>query len=134
MGLFEKVKEKFHHDKDNENRMMTTENNQEKFGLVSNNGKPRNNMMDTISNEQGAKELGLKNNLDLQYNDEVKNKNLLTHSISNEQAQELSNGINIERDDSSPRNKLLDLTSNEEFKNDTASSTPLQKVNSDRLL
>lgn len=134
MGFIERLKEKFHHDKGNENRMMTTENNQEKFGLSSKNERPRNNMMDTISNEQGAKELGSKNNLDLQYDEEVKNKNLLTHSISNEQAQELSNGINIQNDNSSPRNKLLDLTSNEEFKNDTATSAPMEKVNSDRLL
>lgn len=133
MLLIEKIKEKYHNDYHNVNRMMYTENKQQKFGLDSNDI-PRNHMMDTISNEQGAEILGLKNNPDLQYPFEAVNRNLMTHTISNEQAIKLSNGEDIKFDHSKPRNKLLDMIPNEGFQNYSKTSKCLKTVNSDRLL
>ncbi|GAV27069.1 hypothetical protein PMKS-000530 [Pichia membranifaciens] len=74
-------------------------------------------MMDTVSNEQGAEVLGKKNNPDLEYSDETPNRNLMTHTISNEQGEQLAQGTDITRDDSQPRNKLLDIKGNEGFEN-----------------
>lgn len=136
MGIIDKIKDKFHHDADNTNRMMSTENNQQQFG-VDTDDKPRNHLLDTISNEQGAEILGKKNNPNLQYENEAINKNILTHTLSNEQAEDLAKGIDIKKDDSNPRNKLLDIQPNEEFRDiakDEIETEPATKVNSDRLL
>lgn len=131
--LIRKIKDKFHNDKSNVNLMMYTQNNQQKFGIDSNNI-PRNHMMDTISNEEGAKVLGLKNNPKLHYSEEAVNKNIMFHTISNEQADLLSKGYEINNDHSKPRNKLLDIIPNEDFENSEKTNNPLLSVNSDRLL
>ncbi|KAG0677527.1 hypothetical protein C6P40_000767 [Pichia californica] len=133
MGLIDNIKNKFHQDASNVNLMMYTKNNQQKFGLDSD-SIPRNHMMDTISNEQGAEVLGFRNNENLQYPFKAINRNLMTHTISNEQAEILANGIDIKEVNSKPKNKLFDIKSNEEFSNCKKSSKPLTKVNSDRLL
>lgn len=133
MGVIEKIKTKFHNDSTNKNRMMDTENNQQQFGDDTDN-KPRNRMMDTISNEQGSTVLGKLNNPDLEYPDEVVNRNVMTHSISNEQAEDLAQGVDITKDDSSPRNKLLDIEGNEDFGNSRKGDVPADTSNSDRLL
>lgn len=131
--LLSKIKTKFHNDKSNVNLMMYTQNNQQKFGIDSNNI-PRNHMMDTISNEEGAKFLGLKNNPQLHYPDQVINRNIMFHTISNEQAELLSKGYEINHDQSKPRNKLLDIIPNEVFENPKKTNNPLISVNSDRVL
>lgn len=110
---------------------MSTINNQQKFGLHTGDS-PRNRMMDSISNEQGAAIVGNRKVPDLEYSSTVINKNLMTHTISNEQADDLACGIDIHRDHSAPRNKLLDMKPNESF----GRSEPkfASGLNSDRLL
>lgn len=133
MGFLDKIKAKFHNDNSNKNRMLYTENNQEQFGADSDNN-PRNRMMDTVSNEQGAEVLGKKNNPDLEYSDETPNRNLMTHTISNEQGEQLAQGTDITRDDSQPRNKLLDIKGNEGFENPEKGGNFTGNTNSTRLL
>lgn len=133
MGFLDKIKAKFHNDSSNKNRMLYTENNQEQFGVDADDT-PRNRMMDTISNEQGAEVLGKKNNPGLEYSEETPNRNLMTHTISNEQAEELAQGTDITKDDSEPRNKLLDIEGNEGFVNPEKGTNFTGKANSTRLL
>ena len=131
MGLLNRIEEKFHNDKHNTNRMMSTINNQQKFGFYTGDS-PRNRMMDTISNEQGASLVGNRKVPNLEYSSTVVNRNLMTHTISNEQAEDLACGIDIRKDRSAPRNKLLDLRPNESF----GRSQPklFAGLNSDRVL
>ncbi|KAG0687047.1 hypothetical protein C6P40_002961, partial [Pichia californica] len=132
MGFFDKIKQKFHDDSHNKNRMMNTESNQQKYGMTEGEANvPRNNMMDTVSNEQGAKILGKENNSSLEYDTEGnnQNKNIMTHTLSNEQAEALSQGVDVAHDDSAPRNKLLDIIPNETVGNVSVEDSP--KPNSD---
>lgn len=133
MSLVGRVKEKFHNDKHNKNRMMYTISNQQKFGMDGDDS-PRNRMMDTVSNEQGAVSIGAKKNSALNYDAEVVNKNLMTHTISNQQAEYLASGINIHKDRSAPRNKLLDIKPNQVLHSAHYEYDTNPKLNSNRVL
>lgn len=132
MGLFDKVKAKFHHDSSNKNRMMETENNKQEFNIPTDD-KPRNRMMDTVSNEQGAQYAQQVNNPGGKMNETGVNKNLMTHTLSNEQAELLASGNDIMHDNEPPKNKLFDIQPNEgTYDNNVPNYKTPQ--NSDRLL
>ena len=137
MGFFDKIKEKFHHDKENtKNRLLETENNKQQFGVPTDDS-PRNRMMDTVSNEQGAMYAQRRDSPGAPVLEPPKKeeKNLLYHSLSNEQADKLSKGIPIgddNDDDGRPKNKLLDVNPNDGITDNNVAGDV--KLNSDRLL
>ena len=130
MGIIEKIKTKLspHHGEDKPRvRLLETENNKQQFGVPTEDT-PRNRMMDTVSNEQGA-QYALEQKLGRDIDTSGENKNVMTHTLSNEQAEELAGGIT--RDDEPPRNKLLDVQPNDGIVDNNVAQT---KLNSSRVL
>jgi hypothetical protein len=112
MGFFEKIKKKFHKDADNHNRLLTTENNKQQFGVPTDD-EPRNRMMDTVSNQQGAEYAAKETNPNETVTDKLEvNKNNLFNTLSNEDADKVSQGVDITKEHAEPRNKLLDVEPN----------------------
>lgn len=130
MGFLDKVKSKFQHDKSNTNRMMETENNKQQFDVPTDD-KPRNRMMDTISNEQSA-EYSEKKKFGKDDLDSNTNKHLMTHTLSNQDAEYIANKGELPPDEA-PRNKLLDITPNGENPDNTVPG-PVDNLNSNRVL
>lgn len=135
MGVFDKIKEKFHKSgEDNKNRLLDTENNRQQFGVPTDD-KPRNRMMDTISNEQGAVYAQRENSpsgANLLEVPKGSEKNTLYHSLSNGQAENLSQNKLVDDDGSNrPKNTLLDVEPNEGV---VDNAVPGVKLNSDRVL
>lgn len=131
MGVWDKIKQKFHNEPENKNRMMGTENNKQEFGVPTD-AEPRNRMMDTISNEQGAEFARQQQDPTENVADKLNpNKNTLTHTLSNEDAEKIASGANPLHEDTKPKNKLFDLEPNDRGIDNVASGDiPL---NSDRV-
>lgn len=112
MGLFQKIKQKFHRDADNTNKLMSTENNKQQFGVPTDD-EPRNRLMDTISNTQGAEYAAKERNPNETVTDKLEvDKNNLYNTLSNKSASEAAQGIDIAAQKEPPTNALLDTEPN----------------------
>ncbi|GMM31273.1 hypothetical protein DAMA08_040180 [Martiniozyma asiatica (nom. inval.)] len=148
MGFLQNLKEKLLPSKQNTNRLFHTKSNKDELNSTivdskhqEDYDKPRNRMMDTLSNEQLAEEArGSSLGID--------NKNLMTKTLSNTQAAEFANGAstdaimsNEKNFDVGPlgatkrKNEMIDTKPNDE-ENLRASATPVpeEPLNSDRVL
>lgn len=131
MGFIEKFKKAFNLNKDNENRLLVTENNKQQFGVPTDD-EPRNRMMDAVSNEQGAIYAREQANGGADISDKLdKDPYTLKHTFANEDAERFAKGEDIE--DDPPKNKLLDTRGNEQLEDVPDNSVPGVALNSDRI-
>ncbi|TID30024.1 hypothetical protein CANINC_001393 [Pichia inconspicua] len=132
MGFLDKLKAAFNLNKDNENRLLVTENNKQQFGIPTND-EPRNRMMDTVSNEQGAIYAREQANGGADISDKLDNDPYtLKHTLANEDAERFAQGDDTIHSDP-PKNKLLDTRGNEESSAEPENNVENVALNSDRL-
>lgn len=132
MGIINSLKKAFNLSEDNENRLLITENNKQQFGVPTDD-EPRNRMMDTISNEQGAIYAREQANGGADISDKLDpNAYTMKHTMSNEDAQRFAEGDDTTNLDP-PKNKLLDTIGNEERSPTPDNVVPGVPLNSDRV-